>query len=48
VPAPIILVYAAAVYLFFVAVLGYAAGFFADLGVSKGIDQGPRTAGPAR
>jgi methanethiol S-methyltransferase len=46
-PALIILVYAAAVYLFFVAVLGYAAGFFAGFGVSKGIDQGPRAAGPA-
>jgi methanethiol S-methyltransferase len=46
-PALIILVYAAAVYLFFLAVLGYAAGFFAGLGVPKGIDQGPRAAGPA-
>lgn len=41
-PALIIRVYAAAVYLFFVAVLGYAVGFFAGFGVPKGIDQGPR------
>jgi len=46
-PALIILVYAAAVYLLFLAVLGYAAGFFAGLGVPKGIDQGMRAAGPA-
>ena len=46
-PALIILVYAAAVYLFFLAVLGYAAGFFAGLGVPKGIDRGPRAAVPA-
>jgi protein-S-isoprenylcysteine O-methyltransferase Ste14/RimJ/RimL family protein N-acetyltransferase len=46
-PALIIVVYAAAVYLLFLAVLGYAAGFFAGLGVPKGIDQGPRAAGPA-
>jgi protein-S-isoprenylcysteine O-methyltransferase Ste14 len=45
-PALIILVYAVAVYLFFLAVLGYAVGFFAGLGVPKGIDQGPRAAGP--
>ncbi len=45
-PALIILVYAAAVYLFFLAVLGYAAGFFAGFGVPKGIDQGPRAAVP--
>ena len=45
-PALIILVYAVAVYLFFLAVLGYAAGFFAGLGVPKGIDQGPRAAVP--
>src|SRR6516164_999259 len=38
IPALIILAYAAAVYLFFLAVLGYAAGFFAGLGVPKGID----------
>src|SRR5690348_3327679 len=46
-PAPIIVGYAAAVYLLFLAVLGYAAGFFADAGVPKGIDQGPRATGPA-
>ena len=41
-PALIIVVYAAAVYLFFLAVLGYAAGFFAGFGVPTGIDRGPR------
>jgi len=46
-PALIILVYAAAVYLLFLAVLGYAAAFFAGRGVLKGIDQGPRAAVPA-
>jgi hypothetical protein len=46
-PALVILVYAAAVYLFFLAVLGYAAGFFAGFGVSTGIDQGPPAAVPA-
>jgi methanethiol S-methyltransferase len=45
-PALIILGYAVAVYLFFLAVLGYAAGFFAGFGVPKGIDQGPRAAVP--
>jgi methanethiol S-methyltransferase len=45
-PALIILVYAAAVYLLFLAVLGYAAGFFAGLGVPKGIDHGTRAAAP--
>src|SRR5215472_264496 len=45
-PALIIAVYAAAVYLLFLAVLGYAAGFFADVGVPKGIDQGPPAAVP--
>ena len=45
--ALIILAYAAAVYLFFLAVLGYAAGFFAGFGVPKGIDQGTRAAVPA-
>ena len=45
-PALIILVYAAAVYLLFLAVLGYAVGFFAGFGVPKGIDQGPRAAVP--
>jgi methanethiol S-methyltransferase len=43
-PALIIQVYAAAVYLLFLAVLGYAVGFFAGFGVPKGIDQGPRAA----
>src|SRR5215467_1708839 len=38
-PALIVLVYAAAVYLLFLAVLGYAVGFFAGLGVPAGIDQ---------
>jgi len=46
VPALIIVVYAAAVYLLFLAVLGYAVGFFAGFGVPKGIDQGPRAAVP--
>jgi protein-S-isoprenylcysteine O-methyltransferase Ste14 len=46
VPALIILLYAAAVYLLFLAVLGYAVGFFAGFGVPKGIDQGPRAAVP--
>jgi methanethiol S-methyltransferase len=45
--ALIILVYAVAVYLLWLAVLGYAAGFFAGFGVPTGIDQGPRTAVPA-
>jgi protein-S-isoprenylcysteine O-methyltransferase Ste14 len=45
-PAWIIVGYAAAVYLLFLAVLGYAVGFFAGFGVPKGIDQGPRTAVP--
>jgi protein-S-isoprenylcysteine O-methyltransferase Ste14 len=46
VPALIILAYAVVVYLFFLAVLGYAAAFFAGRGVPKGIDQGPRAAVP--
>src|SRR5215510_15007343 len=46
-PALIIVGYAAAVYLLFLAVLCYAAGFFADFGVPKSIDQGPRAAVPA-
>ena len=37
---------ATAVYLFFLAVLSYAVGFFADLGVPKDIDQGTRSAWP--
>jgi methanethiol S-methyltransferase len=45
-PALIIAVYAAAVYLFMLAVLGYAVGFFAGLAVPKGIDQGPHGAAP--
>ena len=44
--APLILGYAAAVYLLFVALLGYAIGFFAGAGVPKGIDQGPRSPWP--
>ena len=46
-PALIVVVYAVAVYLLFLAVLGYAGGFFAGFGVPKGIDQGPRAAVPA-
>ena len=46
VPARIILAYAVAVYLVFLAVLGYAAGFFAGLEVPKGMDQGPRATVP--
>ena len=46
-PALVILLYAAAVYLLFLGVLGYAVGFFAGFGVPKGIDQGPRTAASA-
>lgn len=45
-PALIIVLYASAVYLLFLAVLGYAVGFFAGFGVPKGIDQGPRAAVP--
>ena len=45
-PALIILAYAAAVYLFFLAVLGYAAAFFAGRGVPRSIDQGSRAAVP--
>jgi protein-S-isoprenylcysteine O-methyltransferase Ste14 len=45
-PALIILVYAVVVYLLFLVMLGYAAGFFADFGVPKGIDQGSRAAVP--
>jgi hypothetical protein len=36
VPALIVVVYAAAVYLIFLAVLGYTVGFVAGLGVPKG------------
>jgi methanethiol S-methyltransferase len=45
-PALIVVVYAAAVYLFMLAVLGYTVGFLAGFAVPKGIDQGPRTAAP--
>jgi methanethiol S-methyltransferase len=43
-PPLIIVVYTAAVYLLFLAVLGYAVGFFAGFGVPKGIDQGSHAA----
>jgi methanethiol S-methyltransferase len=46
VPAPLILGYAAAAYLLFLAVLVYAIGFFAGAGVPKGIDSGPRSPRP--
>ena len=45
-PALVILVYSAAVYLLFLAVLGYAVGFFAGFGVPKAIDDGPRASVP--
>jgi methanethiol S-methyltransferase len=45
-PALIIVVYAGAVYLLMLAVLGYTVGFFAGFAVPKGIDQGPRAAAP--
>ena len=45
-PSLAVVVYAAAVYLFFLAVLGYTVGFFAGFGVPKGIDQGPRATVP--
>jgi methanethiol S-methyltransferase len=44
--ALLILGYAAAAYLLFLAVLLYAIGFFAGVGVPKGIDQGPRSPWP--
>ena len=47
VSARLILGYAAVVYATFVAVLGYAIGFFAGAVVPKGIDQGPRSPWPA-
>lgn len=47
VPALIVLGYAAAAYLFFLAVLGYSVGFFADFGVPRGIDQGAVRPTPA-
>jgi protein-S-isoprenylcysteine O-methyltransferase Ste14 len=42
----IILLYAAAVYLIFLGVLGWAVGFFAGVGVPETIDRGPRAAVP--
>jgi len=44
--ARLILGYAVAVYAVFIVVTGYAVGFFADAGVPKGIDQGPRSPWP--
>ena len=44
--APLILGYAAAAYLLFLAVLGYAIGFFAGAGVPTGIDSGTRSPWP--
>ena len=44
--APVILGYAVLAYAAFLAVLGYAIGFFADAGVPKGIDGGPRSPWP--
>jgi len=44
--AALILGYAAAVYVFFLAVLVYAVGFFIGFGVPKGIDQGAHLAWP--
>lgn len=46
IPGLIILLYAAAAYLLFLAVLGYAVGFFAGFGVPRAINQGPRAAVP--
>jgi methanethiol S-methyltransferase len=46
VAALLILGYAAAAYLLFLAVLVYAIGFFADAGVPTGIDQGPGSPWP--
>jgi protein-S-isoprenylcysteine O-methyltransferase Ste14 len=40
------MLYAAAVYLVFLGVLGYAVGFFAGFGVPEAIDGGPRAAVP--
>jgi protein-S-isoprenylcysteine O-methyltransferase Ste14 len=39
--------YATAVYAFFLAVFAYAVGFFADAGVPRSIDHGPRSPAPA-
>jgi methanethiol S-methyltransferase len=44
--AVLILGYAAAVYVFFLALLVYSAGFFIGVGVPKGIDDGTRSAWP--
>jgi methanethiol S-methyltransferase len=44
--ALIIVGYAAAVYLIFLAVLGYALGFFISAGAPKGIDRGPHSPVP--
>lgn len=46
-PALLTLGYAAFGYLVFLAVLTYSVGFFAGLGVPKGIDQGTRSGWPA-
>lgn len=46
VPAALVLGYAVAVYLIFVAVLAYSAGFFIGAVVPKGIDSGSRLAWP--
>jgi methanethiol S-methyltransferase len=46
-PCLAIVVYAAAAYVVFLAVLGYTVGFLAGFGVPKGIGQGPRAAVPA-
>src|ERR1700755_3058987 len=46
-PALIIVMYAVVVYLLFLVVLCYAAGFFAGFGVPRGIDQGSRADVPA-
>lgn len=45
-PALVILGYAVLAYAAFLAVLGYAIGFFAGVGVPKGIDAGPRSPWP--
>ena len=46
-PALVIMGYAVTVYVVFLAVLGYAAGFFADRVVPRGIDRGPHAPWPA-
>jgi protein-S-isoprenylcysteine O-methyltransferase Ste14 len=46
-PALIIGAYAAVVYVFFLALLGYSVGFFAGVGVPKTIDDGPGATRPA-